>query len=40
MSFKITYALFAGDIDAAEKGNVAYISFEFNVFIADTEDLK
>ena len=40
MSFKITYALFAGDIDAAEKRNVASMPYEFNVFIADTEDLK
>ena len=36
MSFKITYALFAGDIDAAEKRNVAYMHHEFFIFIADT----
>ena len=34
------YILSAGDIDAAEEKNVASVSDEFNVFIADTEDLK
>lgn len=32
--------MFTADIDAARKRNVASLSYEFDVFIADTEDLK